>query len=345
MRDAATPPRCCMPTSGGTGAVRRVALAPARRSDPGREGMVLLPGGEFLMGAEDAEGFANDGEGPVRRVRLAPFRIDACAVTNEQFGAFVGATGHRTDAERLGWSYVFAGFLPAALRRDAPRPERTPWWCGVEGAAWDSSEGPGSTRDGRETHPVVQCVPERRGSVRELGGKAAADRGGVGVRRTRRPGAEALSVGRRARPGRRLPLQHLAGAVPGEEHGRGRLPRHRSRRRLRTQWLRPVRQEGCRSVVERSHARGRRPVSCPKRMLVSMKPARVRSCTASRSEASACLGDRRCPLSRCTGSFVQSSSGKSSPMCWPRRESPGPCRPGNRPMEPAAPEEFKGVAP
>ena len=47
-----------------------------------REGMVLLPGGTFLMGTNDEEGFPKDGEGPIREVALAPFHIDACAVTN-----------------------------------------------------------------------------------------------------------------------------------------------------------------------------------------------------------------------------------------------------------------------
>ncbi|MFB7160979.1 formylglycine-generating enzyme family protein [Streptomyces sp. NPDC056242] len=117
--------------------------------------MVLLPGGEFLMGAEDAEGFPADGEGPVRAVRLKPFRIDAHAVTTERFGRFVADAGHVTDAERFGWSYVFAGFLPAALRRGASRPERTPWWCGVEGATWRHPEGPGSDLADRADHPVV----------------------------------------------------------------------------------------------------------------------------------------------------------------------------------------------
>ncbi|WAZ27029.1 formylglycine-generating enzyme family protein [Streptomyces cinnabarinus] len=117
--------------------------------------MVLLPGGEFLMGTDDSEGFPDDGEGPVRAVRLAPFRIDTCAVRNDEFAAFVADTGHVTDAERLDWSYVFAGFLPAALRRGARRPERTPWWCAVAGAAWDRPEGPGSDLAGRGDHPVV----------------------------------------------------------------------------------------------------------------------------------------------------------------------------------------------
>lgn len=119
------------------------------------DGMVSLPGGEFLMGAEDAEGFPADGEGPVRAVRIEPFRIDACAVTNGRFAEFVEDTGYVTDAERLGWSYVFAGFLPAALRRGAPRPEHTPWWCGVAGAVWNRPEGPGSSVEERADHPVV----------------------------------------------------------------------------------------------------------------------------------------------------------------------------------------------
>ncbi|CCK31676.1 Sulfatase-modifying factor 1 [Streptomyces davaonensis JCM 4913] len=153
MPEPLSPAPCCMPASETGGRVRPepIDTAPTAATD----GMVLLPGGEFLMGAEDSEGFPDDGEGPVRAVRLAPFRIDACAVRNDEFAAFVADTGHVTDAERLDWSYVFAGFLPAALRRGAPRPERTPWWCAVTGAAWDRPEGPGSDLAGRGDHPVV----------------------------------------------------------------------------------------------------------------------------------------------------------------------------------------------
>ncbi|MBO1420179.1 formylglycine-generating enzyme family protein, partial [Streptomyces sp. FH025] len=109
----------------------------------------------FLMGTDDAEGFATDGEGPVRPVRVDAFRIDAHAVSNDRFAAFVEATGYVTDAERIGWSYVFAPFLPGVLRSTSPRPARTPWWCGVNGARWDRPEGPGSGLDGRGDHPAV----------------------------------------------------------------------------------------------------------------------------------------------------------------------------------------------
>jgi sulfatase modifying factor 1 len=119
------------------------------------DGMVLLTGGMFRMGTDDPEGFRDDGEGPIREVTLAPFWIDPCAVTNEAFARFVERTGYVTEAERFGWSFVFAGFLPAALRRGAARPEQTPWWCGAEGAYWKAPEGPGSGVHDRADHPVV----------------------------------------------------------------------------------------------------------------------------------------------------------------------------------------------
>ena len=85
---------------------------------------------------------------------MAPYRIAACAVTNAEFAEFVAATGHRTDAERYGWSFVFGGFLPD----DFP-PTRgvaaAPWWREVHGADWAHPEGPHSGVRERGDHPVV----------------------------------------------------------------------------------------------------------------------------------------------------------------------------------------------
>jgi formylglycine-generating enzyme len=164
-------PSCCAPSRTGEAGSQHHATGPARtdgrsvdRETTGEAtglttglttGMVRLPGGTFRMGTADTDGFTADGEGPVREVTLDPFWIDACAVTVERFARFVRETGHRTDAERFGWSYVFAGFLPATLRRGAPRPETAPWWCAVDGACWRAPEGPGSTADDRGDHPVT----------------------------------------------------------------------------------------------------------------------------------------------------------------------------------------------
>ncbi|MBR0648636.1 formylglycine-generating enzyme family protein [Roseomonas terrae] len=117
-----------------------------------RDHVVDIPGGGTTIGT-DAPVFRDDGEGPARRVTLRAFRLDACAVTNARFAAFVAATDYRTEAERFGWSFVFRDFLlPGQV---AESPEATPWWCKVEGAFWHAPEGPGSSTLDRPDHPVV----------------------------------------------------------------------------------------------------------------------------------------------------------------------------------------------
>ncbi|MFD7229751.1 formylglycine-generating enzyme family protein [Streptomyces sp. NPDC059881] len=127
---------------------RRSSVAP-----PPVGGWCELAGGTFLMGC-DSGPYPQDGEGPVREVALEPFAMAATAVTNAEFAAFTDATGHVTDAERFGWSFVFAGFLPD----DFP-PTRaaaaTPWWRQVFGADWRHPEGPSTGPAGRWDHPVV----------------------------------------------------------------------------------------------------------------------------------------------------------------------------------------------
>jgi formylglycine-generating enzyme required for sulfatase activity len=119
--------------------------------------MTLIDCGEFAMGSEDRFAYPADGEGPVRRVRLDPFRMDACAVTNARFARFVQETGYRTEAERYGWSFVFAGLLP-----DDFAPTRgvaqAPWWRQVERADWAHPEGPQSDVEDRLGHPVVHVT-------------------------------------------------------------------------------------------------------------------------------------------------------------------------------------------
>ena len=122
------------------------------------EGMCRIAGGEFLMGNEGDYGFPADGEGPVHRVALSPYYIDSTCVTNEQFNAFVNATGYRTESERFGWSFVFFGHLTPAQLRTSVRANvlGSEWWCRVEGATWRHPEGPGTNIKKRWDHPVIQ---------------------------------------------------------------------------------------------------------------------------------------------------------------------------------------------
>ena len=116
--------------------------------------MVRLGGGAFWMGNPHDDGFPADGESPAHEVSLRPFLIDRAAVSNADFAAFAAATAHRTDAEILGWSFVFHLLLPD----DSP-PTRgvvtAPWWRHVEGASWRHPEGPHASIDERMDHPVV----------------------------------------------------------------------------------------------------------------------------------------------------------------------------------------------
>jgi formylglycine-generating enzyme len=132
--------------------------------------MLVIEGGEFLMGSEDRFAYPGDGEGPVRRVRIDSFSMDACAVSNREFAEFVEATGHVTDAERYGWSFVFGGLLPD----DFP-PTRAagqaPWWRQVEGASWRHPEGPQSSVGDRPEHPVLHVSWNDAQAFSEWAGK------------------------------------------------------------------------------------------------------------------------------------------------------------------------------
>lgn len=120
-----------------------------------QEQMIRIEGGSFLMGTEDKEGFPADGEGPIREVKVDSFYIDQTAVTNEQFALFIKETNYITEAETFGWSFVFHLLASPHLQKKAQRAVQTPWWLAVEGAKWDTPEGPGSSIKNRMDHPVV----------------------------------------------------------------------------------------------------------------------------------------------------------------------------------------------
>src|ERR1043165_5315315 len=120
------------PLRGGsaTSVVERRAVA--RRQTPDWDTMAQLPEGAFLMGSEERLAYPDDGEGPVRRVRVSAFRIDRLAVTKRDFRRFVDESGYVTEAERIGWSLVLVGLLSGGVQ-PARGVGRAPWWRQVEG--------------------------------------------------------------------------------------------------------------------------------------------------------------------------------------------------------------------
>jgi formylglycine-generating enzyme required for sulfatase activity len=116
--------------------------------------LIDIPVEPFVMGSDGPVAYPADGEGPAHAVRLSPYSIAAHTVTNAEFAEFVSATDYRTDAERFRWSFVFGPFLPDDFP-DTRGVVNAPWWRQVFGADWRHPEGPSSTIDARDDHPVV----------------------------------------------------------------------------------------------------------------------------------------------------------------------------------------------
>lgn len=62
-----------------------------------RSEMVLIPGGEFLMGSPD-DGLSFDDERPQRKVYVSAFLMDRHEITNARYKQFVDATGFQTPS-------------------------------------------------------------------------------------------------------------------------------------------------------------------------------------------------------------------------------------------------------
>ncbi len=130
----------------------------------GFEDMAWVPGGTFLMGSAD---FYPE-ERPVHRVSVSGFWMDEHAVTVAEFRRFVRATGYVSLAERAPDPAEYPGAAPEILvpgslvftPPDRPVSLSDPrrWWSWIPGAQWRRPEGPGSTLNGRERHPVIHVA-------------------------------------------------------------------------------------------------------------------------------------------------------------------------------------------
>lgn len=138
----------------------------------GTEGMVWVPGGEFLMGSDHE--LAQSNERPTHPVRVKGFWMDATHISNDEFAEFVKQTGYVTTAERKpDWETIRVQLPPgtpeppdevlvagAMVFVGSERPvslhDYSQWWRYVPGANWRHPQGPGSNIEGKGKHPVVQ---------------------------------------------------------------------------------------------------------------------------------------------------------------------------------------------
>ena len=116
---------------------------------------ISIPGGVALIGTQKGI-IAADGESPLRKQTIKEYLIDNTAVSNERFAAFIDATGYITEAERIGWSYVFYDHLSDGARtEDTLGDAAANWWRQVHGANWKLINGPNSDEAFKQNHPVV----------------------------------------------------------------------------------------------------------------------------------------------------------------------------------------------
>ncbi len=134
--------------------------------------MVFIRGGSFVMGGDSLWGRPD--EFPRHEVKVSSFYIDKHEVTNEQFRAFVEATGYITTAEKKPDWEELKKQLPSGTPRPADSllvaaslvfsPPNHPislnnsaiWWDWVPGADWRHPQGLNSNIQGKDNYPVVQ---------------------------------------------------------------------------------------------------------------------------------------------------------------------------------------------
>jgi formylglycine-generating enzyme required for sulfatase activity len=128
--------------------------------------MVLVQGGEFIMGA----GSFYPEETPSISMKVDSFYMSPHEVTNAQFNEFVAATGYITVAERtpdpnefphLPEEQLVAGsavFVKLSQAIDAGT--FTNWWHFIKGANWRNPIGNESNIDGKDNYPVIHIAYE-----------------------------------------------------------------------------------------------------------------------------------------------------------------------------------------
>ncbi len=139
--------------------------------------MVAVPGGTFRMGSDRHY----PEEAPVHEVAVDAVWVDRHEVTNDDFAAFVAATGYVTVAERPLDPADFPGapaenLVPGSLVFSAtPGPvdlrHLNQWWTWTPGASWRHPFGMRSTLEGLHDHPVVHVADEDAASFAAWAGK------------------------------------------------------------------------------------------------------------------------------------------------------------------------------
>jgi formylglycine-generating enzyme required for sulfatase activity len=206
------------------GSVVPPAINKAPAPGPPPAGMVWIPGGEFWMGCENC---GMPDALPVHLVSVAGFWMDSTPITNQQFAAYVKATGYVTVAERRPNPAEFPGvpldsLVPGSVvftppSQPVPLDDYSRWWRYAPGASWRHPDGPSSNLAGRDRHPVVHIAWEDAAAYARWAGKRLpteaefefAARGGLD--------RNMYAWGNELKPGGKLPANIFEGHFPDRD--------------------------------------------------------------------------------------------------------------------------------
>ena len=161
---------------------------PANITSP--KGMVWIPGGTFEQGAESSDVMAMKHEKPAHPVAVDGFFMDETEVTNAEFKKFIEETGYVTVAEReIDWKEMKKQLPPGTpkphdsilqpgslifkkTKNSVPNLyDYSQWWEWKIGANWKHPQGPESSIENKDEHPVVHITYEDAVAYCEWAGK------------------------------------------------------------------------------------------------------------------------------------------------------------------------------
>ena len=149
---------------------------------------VLIPATRQAFAGTSTPQILNDGEDLRFAGRVKEFEMTQTTVNNQNFAAFVDATGYVTEAERFGWSFVFWFDVPITINV-SQGVAGIEWWRRIDGANWRDINGPGSQETAwHADHPVTQVSwNDAKAYAGWIGGRLPTEaewehaaRGGVG---------------------------------------------------------------------------------------------------------------------------------------------------------------------
>ena len=146
---------CCVPAIAASTPLGVGTVSANKALNPPVLQAAAIPGAKRPVFGTSTPRISNDGEETRHAKPISPFRMTKTTVTNAEFAAFIDATGYVTEAETIGWSFVFWSNVPSDITT-SQGVAGSEWWRKIDGAYWRDVNGPGTKEaHWHPDHPAV----------------------------------------------------------------------------------------------------------------------------------------------------------------------------------------------